>query len=804
MKKSKIALALLTLYLPVSYAQQHHGQKEDIQPDSTITVTEIINPDNITTQSVSAEQLRRIGASDFGSIMRYQPLISAPGSKGGSQSGKSSFDRSGYTGYNIRGLDGNRVSMDVDGIPLPDATGRSYDPFTGENTFGIGRDYIDPYLYALVNISSGGLQQGKVNNVVGGGVSFISKSPDDYLLDNRDKYFSYTSGFNSADNSLHNGVTSAFGDDSARILLAYSRRDGQQVRNNSGVIDSYPARWNSDSFLIHGSYSPNIVNHISGILDYYHKSNRENNPYWKGAHDPGSDEIIGKTDQKGSSQRYSLSLKHELTPDNHLLIDKLATRVFYQQTRVNDKTVDGIFDDKYKELSADRRFAAFNPHKSWTFSGLNTKNYGVSSEITKQYGIQELNYGARFSKEQTQRPFNQIKIPDNLWTFIQPQGDSSVNDLNLWLGDNISMGAFSVNAQLKYSWREITPKGIVKPSDSAIGALSQSEVASLYNKKFSDSHVLPSLTVIYALNNQLSSWIQYKRAVSYPTTSQMFGLWLHPRSSPSVPAMLGNPDLKSETSNQFEWGITGDVVSGVSLRTSVFYNSYDNFIANKRYSLRTRDGMTVINPVLAERFSPAISDLFLAENRDKAYIYGAELSSKVNYGQWFPSVNGLSNTFAIGYNKGKAKSSYPGDGYIDIDSVLPMKAVIAVAWDDPQQRYGVSLAATFVKGKQAEDSYRQNFTNRNSTLAEEAAARRREFMHIAGYGALDLAGYYNVTKNITINAGIYNVTNRKYLDYASNKNLLKPGKNTSAQDERDIHLAVATGRNYQLGISASF
>lgn len=50
--------------------------------------------------------------------MRYQPLVSA--------TGKSGFDRGGYTGYNIRGLEANRVSIDVDGVELPNATGRSY------------------------------------------------------------------------------------------------------------------------------------------------------------------------------------------------------------------------------------------------------------------------------------------------------------------------------------------------------------------------------------------------------------------------------------------------------------------------------------------------------------------------------------------------------------------------------------------------------------------------------------------------------------------------------------------------------
>lgn len=97
--------------------------------------------------TLSAAEMQQRGGNDFGTIMRYETLIGAVGSSGGSTSGKSGFDRSGYTGYNIRGLEGNRIAMDVDGIPQPDATGRSYASRAGVNTFGIGRDYVDPYLY---------------------------------------------------------------------------------------------------------------------------------------------------------------------------------------------------------------------------------------------------------------------------------------------------------------------------------------------------------------------------------------------------------------------------------------------------------------------------------------------------------------------------------------------------------------------------------------------------------------------------------------------------------------------------------
>ena len=52
-------------------------------------------------------------------------------------------------------MESNRVGIDVDGIAQPNATGRGYVGRAGLNTFGIGRDYIDPYMYGSVDIQSG-------------------------------------------------------------------------------------------------------------------------------------------------------------------------------------------------------------------------------------------------------------------------------------------------------------------------------------------------------------------------------------------------------------------------------------------------------------------------------------------------------------------------------------------------------------------------------------------------------------------------------------------------------------------------
>ena len=64
-----------------------------------------------TQTTVSGEALEQ--ATDMKDVVRNQPLVAAPGTVAGTSRNRSSFDRSGTTGYNIRGIEGNRVGMEA-------------------------------------------------------------------------------------------------------------------------------------------------------------------------------------------------------------------------------------------------------------------------------------------------------------------------------------------------------------------------------------------------------------------------------------------------------------------------------------------------------------------------------------------------------------------------------------------------------------------------------------------------------------------------------------------------------------------
>ena len=723
--------------------------------------------------SLSAAELRQRGANDFGSIMRYEPLISATGSSGGSSAGKSGFDRAGYTGYNIRGLESNRVGLDVDGIPLPQATGRSYVGRAGLDSFGIGRDYIDPYMFGRIDIEKGATAVDQPNTSIGGNVSFRNKTADDYLRPGKETYFGYQSDYDSSNRSWHNGITAAAGDDELRGIFVYSRRDGQETENNSGELDAYPANWHSDAFMTSGIWQPNDEHKLSATLDYYHKTNHSHYDSW----DTSGNTIWGTAQQQSDTRRFGASLSDEYTPYNNV-IDSLITRVYWQKTEAHDNT--------YMPSSA----SAYQT----VYSDYNSDTYGFDTRLAKSIGRHELSGGLNARLIDTERPFRQSPTPSVYSVIMQPQANSRSYTVGGYVQDKINVDFdshnFAVIPGVRVMYQNTKPRDVSTLTTNS-SALDSSDVSALYGSANTDTQVLPSIAFQYDLTPTLMTYLQYSRGAQFPNDTQLYGSWNLGSSYAGTAqyALIGNPDLKTETSNNYEWGVKGLLTEGVSINAAAFYNDYKNFIAFTRY---TRSG----NPDKFVNVPSNIYTTYEAENRDKAYIYGAEISSKINFGTWFQQVDGLSANLAFGYTQGAAKSSYLGDRYVDLESVAPMKAIVGLAWDDVDRGYGAAVTATFVKGKKATATNRESFTNTGNAITDSST----DYMRVPGYGMVDMTAYWNVTKNVKLSGGLYNLTDRKYWDYLSSRELTSD----SQQDRNDQSLAVMPGRTFQLGVNVDF
>lgn len=757
-----LALALAAGGLPAARAQTAPATT---LPEVKVTA-DAVRQQAGTSTVLTQEDLERTGATGIADVIRYQPLVEAPGTVQGATRGASRYDRGGTTGYNIRGVEGNRVGLDVDGIEMPDAVGRS--PFTNraqDGTFGMGRDFIDPELYGTVDIQSGTTSARRSAGGIGGAVSFQSKSPEDYLRDGKPFHAAARLGYHQASSAWSEGATLAGQSGPLAVLLSYSRRDGKETRNNSDAVSSYPDDWHSDALLFKSAVRLDPAHRLELAADLYRKRSRSTFENWNGT----ATEVNGLSDQDARTRRNTVYASHLWTPGAGAWLDRLDTRVFVQTTEMHDVT-----DTVFTAGGAPARDLSRN----------HTRQTGLSSVADKRIGRHQLTFGLNYSVADNEHPFESTDAPA---TGAQPFPDTRTQRLGAFVEDSIEFQVGGKRLAVVPGLRvdRIAPE--VRNTGRFANRLTQDELEALYGDVPATTIVSPSLAVLYDIQPALTAYAQWKRGGRAPTNAERFGYW---NAGGATYALLGDRDLKKETSNAFELGLKGAPVDGVSFRGAVFLTRYKDFISYTRYT----------RPNDPERFvgvPDRLNILYQATNRDDASIYGTEFSMRLDHGTWTPAARGVYTTWAVGISKGSSKSDYAGDRKVDLDSVQPAKAIVGIGYDAPDKRWGLNLTGTFVRGKQAQATNRQSFSNNPGVDLTDSTVT---LFDVPGYARFDLVGYWRIGKNVRVGGGIYNLTDKRYWAYASTRSL----QPDSAQDQRQIALSTAPGRSFAVNLHVDF
>lgn len=757
--RTSLACAISTMFLASAFAQESDSPPvTQILPQ--VDVTEQAEPGTATT--ISGDELAR--ANNMKDVVRNQPLVSAPGTAAGTTRNRSSFDRSGTTGYNIRGIEGNRVGMDVDGVEMPDATTRPYVSRVGANTFGVGRDFIDPEMFSAVNILSGTTSAKRSAGGIGGAVSFKTKSAEDYLVGGKLAYFGGKIGYDSADRSWNESATVAGKSGNMDGLASYSRRDGHATRNNSGIVDSMPDDWHSDALLLKGGLRIDAANRLELSADLYRRKNDTSFYGW----DTNSTAITENSRQHSDTSRNTFQLMHQWTPNN-AWVDQADTRLYFQSTDTEDQTATTTLSTK-----ATVRNVSENKTRTW----------GVSSVASKRLERHHISYGLNASTQDVERPWN-------VSGYMKPQPDTTTERAGVFVQDDISFDVdghrLVLSPALRADYVKIKLRDL---GNFASGVLTPADVEKMYGSP-SNTILSPSLALSYDLTPTMLAYAQYKRSGRAPSAGEIFGSWNMASNyvASNQYALVGNQNLKEETSDAFEVGLKGKPTPGVTLNTSLFYTQYKDFIAYTRYTrAQFPDKFTNV---------PAhIGTIYQAENRDDAKVYGFELSARVEHGQWSPLVRGFYSSWALGMSHGTSKSYYAGDKDVRLDSVLPRKAIIGAGYDAPLKAWGLNLTGTFVAGRQAEATNRDAYNNSGPGLTDSATALFR----VPGHAVFDLTSYWQINQNLRLDLGIYNLSDKRYWGYSSARNL----QPAVARDRRDIELLTEPGRTAALSLSMAF
>jgi len=682
--------------------------------------------------------LARQGVTDMQNMARYAPLVSVPGAASGSGN---VWDGAGNTGFNIRGVEGNRVGLDLDGIELPEAAPKP-DAST-LNGFGVGRDYADPETFRSVSIYSGTAPAGAGAQGLGGNVSFVTKAPEDYVSDARPTYADYKFGFNGANDMRMHALTGAAQSGMVKALAVLVHRDGNEL-DSLGSTPLNPDDWDSDAVLAKLSWTPWSGHRFTATIDSYRAQHAREYRNKLGASYPEG------ALQNGKTRRDRISVDH-LYSGSAPWFDTLESRVHLQDSEVRDVT--------------DARYITGGVQSLRTIAtSFENRSVGMSSNASKRLGRHVLAYGVSAEQVDTQRPWREdrtiVATGAQQVTNKNRMADMASLKLAAYARADIALSSWAtVIPGLRYTWRELKPNDL---ANYAIGI----PAAGRELTKETDGYVTPSLGWSANLSPNLNAYLQYSRGTRLPTAAERTGTYdsLSYTGAGNAYAVVGNPNLAKETSNAFEVGLKGVVARGLRLHAALFNTRYKNLI---EYAAQPRDPVNYPNITFG---------LFRPENVGAARTWGGEVTLDADLGQWHQDLRGAKLTLAGGIQRSKARNLRSGLES-ELASTLPKKASLIAAWDDPAQRGGAALAVVHTRAKHAQSDVIGGVTT--------------PFYTIPSSTVLDLTGYWNISDHASITAGIYNLADKKYWDYASSRGLAAA---TNAVTAADIERQARPGR----------
>jgi hemoglobin/transferrin/lactoferrin receptor protein len=734
-----------------------HGQDAIPQKQlSEITVTAARSAPatrEATTVRIGADELARRNATDMSAIARYEPLISVPAAVSG---GGNIWDGAGNTGFNVRGIEGNRVSLDLDGIALPDAAPKP--DATSMNAFGIGRDYFDPATFREVRIGSGASQAGAGTPGLGGSVAFTTRSPEDFLGAGKDLYGSYAFGASSANGSRAHTLTGAARLGKLQAMLLLVHRQGHET-DNKGSVAANPDDWDSQALLGKFNWALGGGHTLGLTLDAYRRDNARSFINKLGASYPEG------ARQDSHTSRDRVSIEHRLTSGVPGWFDTLDSRLYVQDSKVDDQT-------RARYLSGGQ------PYTRNIDTGYVNNAVGLGSDAFLGLGEDSaLRYGLAFERNDSKRPWREdrtvIATGAHQLTLKNRMADMDSDKASAYVRAEIQLagGAHKtvLTPGLRGEYRKLTPKNL--------GAyLVAVPAAARELKPESDSVFTPSLNLSVDLAPGFAAYGQVNRGARLPTAAERTGTYdsFSYTGAGSGYAVLGNPQLQKETSTAFELGLKGAPAKGMRLSAALFRTNYNNFID---YVAQAPDPVNY----------PTISfGLYRPQNIGSARTWGGEASLRLELGSWSAPLAGFSVSAAAGVAHGRSTNKLTG-AKGGLASTLPRKATLGLAYDAPAEAWGASLTFVASAARQAPPD----------VITGVSTPR----FAVPGATVADFSTYWNAGKHARLQLGVYNLGDKKYWDYATSRSL---PAGTTAAALADIERQARPGRNVAATLSVLY
>ncbi len=693
------AAELATQPAPDNAAVQELDREVVIATLAARAIVDVPNTVDVIDRSAMDERLIR----DLKDLFRYEPGISVT----------SGFGRFGLGDIRIRGLGGNRVSIQTDGIPVSDAF--SIGSFSNAN-----RNFVDLDTLKQVEVLRGPGSALYGSDALGGVVSFVTKDPQDYLDEDKRSHIGIKFGYESDWNGLFGGATLAGAGERWSWLVAAGHRQGEAQENGGdravdGRLRTAPNPQTRDgrSLLTKLVYAPSDTQRfrltVEGNEDASDTDVRSGLGFsaFTGA-------TVSALQADDLQTRARVSLEHEIDALDAAWADTLRWKIYRQDSETTQQT------DETRTTAArvpQRRERAFN---------FDQRVYGVDALLGKDFTTgsvdHALSYGVELARTQSRqkRDGRAINLTTGAVTNVVSPDTFPVRDFP---NSRTTTAALFVQDEMVFADGKLRlipalriDRYSLRPDSDAIFAPDNPGVVLADLDKTS---VAPKLGAVWHVAGDWSLFAGYARGFRAPPyndvnigfTNLAFGY-----------TAIANADLKPETSDGFEAGLryAGDAMW---FGLSIYDNRYRDFIESLRFVGINDAGLQV----------------FQSQNVADARIRGAELKAGVDFGAVREGLRGWSLRGAAAYAHGQDRSED-----LPLDSIDPLRGSLGIAFERPN--WGAELAGSFAQRKRR--------------VSDDALYQP------AGYGVLDLFAHWRFAPGARVNVGVFNLGDKRYTDWA--------------------------------------
>ncbi len=649
---------------------------------------------------IDAADLQNTLSESLTDALRYESGVSVEGAG----------SRFGDAGINVRGVSGNRVTIEVDGVPA-------------NQQFALGSyahatatlPQVD--LIKKVEILKGPASTLYGSDALGGVVAIRTWDPLDLVSDSARRFTVARGAYDGRTHGRTASMMTAWRGGEADGLLAFSQQDGKaRIVHDSVRLERDFADWEQRSVF-------GKMTHDNGDGDLWRltfltsqkDSQSQINSFI------GQGRFLRTTELRGDDRNtlWWVSLEHEFLPKR--LFDDGLARVYYTRTGFVQNTYEKrlsrrgtpLFQHRVFDYAQAQMGLELNAGKNW---------HGESLAHSLIVGVELERTELKEKRDASQTNLLTGDVTNSILGETFPRRDfpnSTVTEAGLFVLNEIIVGdsPWTVIPAIRLDHYRLRPQR---------DALFDANGLDTAVVSITETNISPKLGVLYALSDVTRLYAQYARGFRAPPFDDAnIGLNIPLFNLRAIP----NPDLKSETSNGFEIGLR-HIDPRQQLEFSLYYTRFSDFIESK-----ARLGVDPESGTL----------LFQSINIHTARIYGSELDYRLR----------LDEQWAV-----KTKLAWSrGDNLTQnapLNSIAPNRVIISAHWQSTDIKWTGDLYLTASAAKKRVDESREALFQPPGFGVTDAFVSRRWETSGGWQGEVRL--------------GIYNVFNKKYWDWFAVRN----------------------------------